>query len=115
MSNQEQEELEQIYKQIEDEQDRQNKFLKIDPGDTRILKFNPKATKVIDREFEGKKSRRVNYEVTTAENPLDVKIVGMSLSNAVSINAFLKKGITTIEVRRKGSGLDTKYTFTPGG
>lgn len=105
--------MEQIFQEIDEERERQSKFIKIQPGETKTVKINPVSAKVVDREFNGKKSKRVNYEVTTLDKPLDIKILAMSLENAVNINALLRKGFKEIEIRRIGAGLDTKYTFTP--
>jgi hypothetical protein len=41
------------------------------------------------------------------------KILPMSLTNAISINTLLKKGLNLLEVRRIGADRHTKYTFAP--
>ena len=42
-----------------------------------------------------------------------MKILPMSLINAISINALLKKDLNLLEVKRKGADRNKKYTFAP--
>jgi hypothetical protein len=76
-----------------------------------VLRFDKEKFKPPEREINGKKSNAVEYSVVTPEN--EEKILTLSLSWAVTVNDFLKSGCTNIKVSRRGTGLDTKYTFVP--
>jgi hypothetical protein len=103
-----------VFQQIEDERQKQSKFIKLQSGETRILQFNPEKVKISEDEFEGKKSKRVHYSVIDPKQALEgEKILPMSLTNAISINALLKKGLCLLEVKRIGADRNTKYTFAP--
>lgn len=108
------EERQKIFQQIEEERQKQGKFVKLQSGETKTFKFDVEKFELADTEFEGKKSKRVYYTVKDPNNPQeDEKILPMSLSNAISINALLKKGLNVLEIKRIGSDRNTKYTFTP--
>lgn len=104
---------EQIYAQIEEEQKKQSRFMKLENKEIVTVKFNRKATKIVDKEFNGKKSKRVEYEVADVKHPLDVKILPMALRNAITINSLLKQGFDTITITRIGTDKNTTYTFVP--
>lgn len=103
-----------LFQLIEDERQKQSKFIKLQSGETRTLQFNPDKVILSDDEFEGKKSKRVHYTVIDPKLPLEgEKTLPMSLTNAISINALLKKGLNLLEVKRIGADRNTKYTFAP--
>lgn len=104
-----------LFEQVEEERQKQSKFLKLQSGETRTLQFNPDKAIISEDEFEGKKTKRVHYTVTDPKQPNEgEKILPMSLSNSISINALLTKGFNLIEVKRMGADRNTKYTFAPG-
>jgi hypothetical protein len=117
MTNELSEEMNKIFEHIEEERQRQSRFIKLQSGETRTLQFipSPNNIEVTEDEFEGSKYKRVHYFVIDPNMPMGgEKILPMSLNNAISINAFLKKGLSLLEVKRMGSGRNTKYTFAPG-
>jgi hypothetical protein len=99
-------------------QNNDRKFIKLQPGEKKILQFNPEKVKVVEAEFDNKNNKRVSYTVTDPQNSsaeeggVEEKVLPMSLTNAISINA-LEKGFNLIEIQRLGAGRDTRYTFTP--
>lgn len=101
-----------VIEQIEKEAQNQSRFLKIQPGQGLVLKFDANKVELKDREIEGRKSKAAQYTVI---NPNDgqEKILTLSLSWALNLNELLKAGYTTIKVSRRGSGLDTSYNFIP--
>ena len=101
-----------IFAEIEQAAQKSSKFLKIQPGQTVVLKFDANKLVLKDREIEGRKSKAVEYIVI---NPNDgqEKVLSLSLSWALNLNELLKGGYTTIKVSRRGSGLDTSYNFVP--
>ena len=65
-------------------------------------------------EFEGKISKQYTIQYLDPKQPLEgEKILPMSLTNAISINALLRKGLNLLEVKRIGVDRNTKYTFAP--
>ena len=113
-SNNISEQTQTLFQQIENERQKQSKFIKLQSGETRVLQFNPEKVRLSDDEFEGKITKRVHYTVVDPKLPLDgEKILPMSLTNAMTINALLKKSLNLLEVKRIGSDRNTKYTFAP--
>jgi len=103
-----------VFRQIEEERQKQGKFIKLQSGETRTLQFNPNKVQLTEDEFESKKVKRVHYSVIDPKMALEgEKILPMSLTNAISINALLEKGLNLLEVKRIGADRNTKYTFAP--
>ena len=48
--------------------DKDNKFIKLEPSEKRVLEFNPEQIEQVETEFNGKKSRRYRYTVTDSNN-----------------------------------------------
>lgn len=110
------EETQKLFREIEEEREKQSKFIKLQNGETRTFLFTASTEKIkkTEDEFEGKKSKRVHYIVTDPKLPNEgEKILPMSLSNSNNINALLLKGFNVIEVKRIGADRNTKYTFAP--
>ena len=121
------EKTKEIFAQIRKEREAQGKFIKLQSGEKKVLQFNPNRVEVVEAEFDepGKntkrKTKQVHYgvidpQIASDESiPLDQKekILPMSLTNAISINALLEKGLNLIETQRFGTGRDTKYVFAP--
>lgn len=74
--------------QIEEERQKHGRFIKIQSGETRTFQFKVEKVILSDDEFEGKKTKRVHYSMTDPKLPVEIP---MSLTNAISINALLKK------------------------
>lgn len=107
------EQAQKAFQEVEELREKQSRFLKLQSGETRTIQFDPEKFNISEDEFDGKKTKRVHYEVTDPKSPLDVKILPMSPTNAGNINALLKKGYALLEVKRIGSDRNTKYTFAP--
>ena len=100
-----------IFEQIEQAEESQNRFIKVKEGTPIVLTFDANKIRIVESDYQGKKSKRVEYDVTNAGgNP---KTVTFSLSWALNLNELLKAGTTKIKVIRKGSGLSTSYMFVP--
>lgn len=121
------EKTKEIFAQIRQEREAQGKYIKLQAGEKKVLEFNPNKVEVVEAEFKepGKDTKRITKQVhygvidpqiASDENiPLDQKekILPMSLTSAISINALLEKGLNLIEIQRLGTGRDTKYVFAP--
>lgn len=101
-----------IYKQIEEAAVSQSRYMKIQPGQTVVVKFDPDKIQLVDRVIENKKSKAVQYTVVNVNDGQE-KILSLSLSWALNVNELLKAGYRNIKVSRRGSGLDTSYNFIP--
>lgn len=93
---------------------RDNKFIKIEPGQKKILKFNPEKIEQVEAEFNGKKSMRFRYTVIEeGSNSTDQeKYIEVGKRTSEDIDAFLAEGATRLKVQRFGSGTDTRYHVT---
>jgi hypothetical protein len=94
---------------------RDSKFIKIEPGQKKILKFNPEKIEQVEAEFNGKKSMRFRYTVieeggSSTEDQEKYLEVGKRTSE--DIDSFLVEGATRLKVQRFGSGTDTRYHVT---
>ena len=90
-----------------------NKFIKIEPGQKKILKFNPEKIEEVEAEFNGKKSMRFRYTVIdegSGNNQEKYLEVGKRTSE--DIDSFLAEGATKLKVQRFGAGTDTRYHVT---
>jgi hypothetical protein len=85
-----------------------NKFIKIEPGQKKILKFNPEKIEQVEAEFNGKKSMRFRYTVIE-EGADQEKYLGVGKRTSEDIDAFLVQGVTRLRVQRFGAGTDTRY------
>ena len=99
-----------VFEQIEKEAQNQSRYLKIQPGQSLVLKFDANKIQLVDRQIEDRKSKAAQYTVICEGQE---KIITFSLSWALNLNELLKAGYTTIKVSRRGSGLDTSYNFIP--
>ena len=101
-----------VFQQIEQAAQAQSKYMKIQPGQTVVLKFDANKLQLVDREIENRKSKAVQYVVISVNDGQE-KILSLSLSWALNLNELLKAGYSTVKVSRRGSGLDTSYNFVP--
>lgn len=101
-----------IFEETEKLNNSGSKFLKLEAGQTVILKFDPYKARVVDRNFKDKVSKGIEYTVTDI-NTGDEKAFTLSPQWAKLLNALLKEGFLIIKVTRRGSGLDTSYEFVP--
>jgi hypothetical protein len=87
-----------------------NKYIKLDAGEKKTLKFNPEVIdqRVVD--FNGKKSTRYEYAVIehgSSNNQERCLSVGKRTSE--EIDAFLMEGQVLLKIQRFGLGKDTRY------
>lgn len=87
---------------------RDNKFVKIGPGEKRVITFNPEKVEPVEAEFNGKKSMRFRY-IVIEEDDSNEKYLEVGKRTSEDIDSFLKEGATKLKVQRFGSGMDTRY------
>ena len=89
---------------------RDSKFIKIGPGEKKVLIFNPEKIEQVEAEFNGKKSMRFRYTVIEEDNGSnEEKYLEVGKRTSEDIDSFLLEGITKLKVQRFGSGTDTRY------
>lgn len=52
-----------VFDQIEQAAQAQSKFLKLQPGETKVLKFDANKVQLVDRQIEDRKSKAAQYTV----------------------------------------------------
>ena len=91
-----------------------NKFIKLQPSEKRILQFNPEKIEQVQAEFNGKKSQRYSYTVTDPNNGSNQeKYLEVGKRTSEDIDAYLSEGKTLLKIQRFGLGKDTRYHITP--
>jgi hypothetical protein len=92
---------------------RDNKFIKIEPGQKKILKFNPEKIEQVEADFNGKKSMRFRYTIIEEGGSTDQeKYLEVGKRTSEDIDAFLAEGATRLKIQRFGAGTDTRYHVT---
>jgi len=89
-----------------------SKFVRLQPGEKKVLEFDPEKTEQVEAEFNGKKSLRFRYTVTE-EGSILAKYFEVSKRVSEDIDAFLMEGHTRLRLQRSGSGVDTRYLIVP--
>jgi hypothetical protein len=88
---------------------RESKFIKIGPGEKKVLTFNPEKIEQIEAEFNGKKSMRFRYTVIEEGTDNQEKYLEVGKRTSEDIDSFLIEEVTKLKVQRFGSGTDTRY------
>ena len=88
---------------------RDNKFIKIGPGEKKVLTFNPEKIEQVEAEFNGKKSMRFRYAVIEEGTDNQEKYLEVGKRTSEEIDSFLLGGVSKLKVQRFGSGTDTRY------
>jgi hypothetical protein len=93
--------------------DKDNKFIKLEPSEKRVLEFNPEKIEQVEAEFNGKKSKRYRYTVTDPNNgSKQEKYLEVGKRTSEDIDAYLVQGHTLLKIQRFGLGKDTRYHVT---
>src|SRR5688500_1088383 len=87
---------------------RDSEFIKIEPGQKKILKFDPEKIEQVEAEFNGKKSMRFRYTVIEEGSTDQEKYLEVGKRTSEDIDAFLVEGVTRLRVQRFGAGTDTR-------
>ena len=89
-----------------------SKFVKLLPGEKKVLQFVPEKIEQTEAEFNGKKSLHFRYTVIE-EGSDQEKYFEVSKMASADIDTLLLKGYTKLEIMRSGSGRDTRYIPIP--
>ena len=91
-----------------------NKFVKLQSGEKKVLLFVPEKTEQVQAEFNGKKSLRFRYTVIENGSSGDQeKYFEVSKRSSEDIDALLLEGHTRLRISRSGLGKDTRYLPVP--
>ena len=91
-----------------------NKFVKLQPSEKKVYKFDPEKIEQTVAEFNGKKSQRYRYTVTDpTDSSNQEKYLEAGKRTSEDIDACLSEGKTLLKIQRFGLGKDTRYHVTP--
>jgi hypothetical protein len=94
--------------------EKDNKFIKLEPNEKRVLEFNPEKIEQVEAEFNGKKSQRYRYVVTDPNSgSKQEKWLEVGKRTSEDIDGYLREGHTLLKIQRFGLGKDTRYHVTP--
>lgn len=79
--------------------------VRLEDGETRVLKFNPEQLKIVEGQF----GLRIRYTVIDPNYPDKEKKLDAGKLLSKDIDKYLKLGDTLLKIQRIGSGKDTKY------
>ncbi len=84
-----------------------SKFVKIQPKEEMILKFNPEKIEQTESIFNGEKKPRIRYTVTDETG--QEKYFEVSKQASKEIDSLLGQGKTKLKIKRYGLGKETRY------
>jgi hypothetical protein len=90
-----------------------NKFIKLQPSEKRVLQFNPEKIEQVEAEFNGKKTMRYRYTVTEPDNKSQEKYLEVGKQTSEEIDSHLSEGHMLLKIQRFGLGKDTRYHVIP--
>jgi hypothetical protein len=97
----------------EESRRKESKYIKLEPGEKRILHFDAEKMEPVEVEFDGKKSTRYQYTVTDPnDQEQSEKYFTLSKRNSALIDTFLTEGQSILKIHRIGAGKDTQYLIT---
>ena len=89
-----------------------SKFIKLQPGEKKVLLFVPEKTEQVEADFNGKKSLRFRY-TGLEEGSEQERYFEVSKRTSEDIDTFLMEGHIRLKITRSGSGVDTRYLIVP--
>jgi len=89
-----------------------SKFVKMQPGEKKVLLFVPEKTEQVEADFNGKKSLRFRYTVIE-EGSDQEKYFEVSKTSSEKIDALLIEGHIRLKISRSGLGIATRYDPVP--
>ena len=90
-----------------------SKFVKLQPGEKKVLQFVPEKTEQVQAEFNGKKSLRFRYTVMEEGSRDQEKYFEVSKRASEDIDNCLIEGYIRLKITRSGFGVDTRYLPVP--
>ena len=90
-----------------------NKFIKLQPSEKRVLQFEPEKIQQGESEFSGRKTMRYKYTVTEPNNESQEKYLEVGKQTSEEIDSHLNEGHIQLKLQRFGLGKDTHYYVIP--
>ena len=92
----------------------QSPYIKLQPSEKRILRFNAEKIEPVERDFNGTKTLRFQYTVTDPNEGSNSKERYLTVSKRTSeeIDAYLAEQKTLLRIHRFGAGKDTRYSVS---
>jgi hypothetical protein len=101
-------------KRIEQCRNQQSKYIKLQPGEKKVLHFDPEKIEQVEMEFNDNKSIRYQYTVTDPDDEKqEEKYFTVGKRSSALIDACLIEGHSILKIHRIGAGKDTQYIPTP--
>ena len=101
-------------RELEQILNKDNKYVKISPGDSTILEFLPsKKIEVVTKPYLDKQFEQIRFIVKEQNGNNKEKFFDVGKRSAELIKDKLKEGYRVLKIERKGSGKDTLYIPTP--
>jgi hypothetical protein len=93
--------------------EKDNKFIKLQPSEKRVLEFNPEKIEPVEKEFNGKKAQSYRYTVTDPNNgSKQEKYLDVGKRTSEDIDGHLIEGHTLLKIQRYGLGKETRYNVS---
>jgi hypothetical protein len=89
-----------------------SKFIKLQPGEKKVILFVPEKTEQVEANFNGKNSLHFRYTVLE-EGSDQEKFFEVSKRASEDIDALLLEGYVKQKISRSGLGVDTRYHPVP--
>ena len=90
-----------------------SKFFNPQPGEKSIWMFNAEKIQPVEKEFDGKKVQRFQYDIKDPNNPDYEKYWTVSKRTSEQIDALLSEGHSLLKIQRIGTGKETRYNIMP--
>ena len=90
-----------------------NKFIKLQPSEKKVLQFDPEKIEQVEAEFNGKKTMRYRYTVTEPNSEDQEKYLEVGKQTSEEIDSHLGEGHMQLKIQRFGLGKDTRYHVIP--
>jgi hypothetical protein len=91
-----------------------SKFIKLQPGEKRVLQFNPEKIEQTEAEFNGRKTPRYQYAVRDPNSGTNQeKYLTVGKRTSEEVDSYLMEGHNLLKIQRFGLGKDTRYHVIP--
>jgi hypothetical protein len=98
----------------EEARKKESRYLRLEPSEKTVRRFDPEKMEPVEVEFDGKKSIRYQYIVTDPSEPQQPeKYFTVSKRNSAQVDILLAEGQNILKIHRIGAGKETQYMFTP--
>ena len=101
-------------KELKHRLEKNKKYIKIQPGESKILYFIASdKMEPIPKQYQGKPNEQIRFPVIEQNDDDNTeKIFDAPKGSALSILEKLEKGHRVLKITREGSGSDTRYIST---